>query len=114
MYVICSILGAPEAEVSDDYISLDTEAEITSKRNPSDGGMILLESNSDVVKITDSGEVTDVGVLMGRAVSSSKTDRRKTLKEFFLDSPPELAVENIFQVPPSNMVIYKCVLSIPF
>ncbi|XP_024393565.1 uncharacterized protein [Physcomitrium patens] len=98
-----STSGAPEAEVSDDYISLDTEAEITSKRNPSDGGMILLESNSDVVKITDSGEVTDVGVLMGRAVSSSKTDRRKTLKEFFLDSPPELAVENIFQVPPSNM-----------
>lgn len=36
--------------------------------------------------------------------SSKKRERRKTLEEYFLDSPPELAVENAFQVSALNLV----------
>lgn len=96
MYVICFILGVFEVEVLDDYIFLDIEVEIILKRNFSDGGMIFLELNFDVVKIIDSGEVIDVGVLMGRVVSFLKIDRRKIFKEFFFDLFFELVVENIF------------------
>ena len=96
--------GAPEAEVSEDSIkSLDTQPEITSKREQGEDAAVLKETESDLEVIED-GKATDREVLDKRTSNSEAKERRKTLEEYFLDSPPELAVENAFQIPVLNSV----------
>lgn len=95
--------GAPEGEISEDSPkSLDTEPEVTSKREQGEDAVVLLETDSDL----EDDEARDREVPEKKTMSFKK-ERRKTLEEYFLD-PPELAVENAFQIPGLNSVWLHC------
>ncbi|KAG0587963.1 hypothetical protein KC19_2G205000 [Ceratodon purpureus] len=106
-----SISGAPEVEVSEDSVkSLDTDPEITSKREQSEDDEVLVKTMSDL-EIVEDGKVTDEVLSEHWSDSAKKRGRRKTLEELFLDSPSELAVENAFQVQVTNTNARKDVSS---
>ncbi|KAG0571155.1 hypothetical protein KC19_6G215300 [Ceratodon purpureus] len=88
--------GPPE--VSEEGITtsnLDAEPEVSSKREQ-DGDQAIFYLESTDSELEERERESDL-----RTRSSRKRERRKTLKEYFLDSPPEHAVENAFQVPPA-------------
>jgi hypothetical protein len=101
-YIFSFNSGAPEGEVSGDSVkSLDTEPEITSKREQGE-----VKTGSGLEGVVEDGEATDREVPEKRINSAKKKEtRRKTLEEYFLDSPTELAVENAFQSPAVNSVL---------
>lgn len=91
--------------MSDDCItSLDTEPEVSSKRELGEDVSYLRGTNSDLEEMVEDGETTDTVMCDKRTKSSKSRERRKTLEEYFLDSPPELAVENSSQVSALNLV----------
>lgn len=68
--------------------SVDADPEVNSKRQHDvDGAFPMETTDSELEEIAEEGKRTD---LMTR--SERKRERRKTLKEYFLDSPPETAV----------------------
>lgn len=97
--------GAQWGGMSEECITsaLDTEPEVNSRR-AQDGYVILHNqtvSNSE--HIIEEGETICTGASSLSTESSRKRERRKTLKEYFLDSPPELVVSNEIQVLPVDL-----------
>ena len=82
---------------------MDTDPEITSKREQSEDDEVPVETMPDL-EIVEDGKVTDEVLSEHWSDSAKKRGRRKTLEELFLDSPSELAVENAFQVQVTNTV----------
>lgn len=91
--------GVPE--ISEECITstVDAEPEVSSKREQDGEATFYLESTD-----SDLEEIVEERGSNLRTRSSVKRERRKTLQEYFLDSPPELAAENAFQVPPVDLV----------
>ena len=79
---------------------MGAELEVNSKREQDGDAMIFYLTDSDSEEILEK-RASDL-----RTRSSRKRERRKTLHEYFLDSPPELAVENAIQVPPVDLVLH--------
>lgn len=95
--------GAPE--VSEEGItSVDAEPEVNSKRQQDVDTGSPMETDSESEEIVEEGE-TDLGTRSAR-----KRERRKTLKEYFLDSPPEMAVENAAMELQVLLQIQSCIL----
>jgi len=72
-------------------ISVDAEPEVNSKRQQDmDVGFPMEITDSELEEMAEEGKGTDL-----RTRSARKRERRKTLKEYFLDSPPETAVNQL-------------------
>ena len=79
--------------------SVDAEPEVNSKRQLDVDIGFPVEADSELEEIVEEGE-SDL-----RTRSARNRERRKTLKQYFLDSPLETKVENAYQVPAMDLQV---------